>query len=314
MSGYKSPYTGRIMKKKVFPLNRRIGAFIQSRLRQKAFWIAWTQIILGCLAGAAAYPLFLTPNHIAPGGLTGVGLILNSLWDWRVGTVSLICNIPLFIIGYRTMGRIFAFRSLVATMLFSLMIDMIPLPPMTEDPLLSTLFGGVLLGIGLGLILRGGATTGGTDMAAKMVHRRLQFISTGTVLFLIDFLVVTASGIAVGTTAALYALINIYVSARVIDVVVMGFSGDKACLIISPAWETIMNRIMKEMNRGVTLLSARGGYTGTDRPTIYCVISRPEIMAIKKIVREEDESAFMTIMDAVETIGDGFSGIHDNES
>ena len=274
--------------------------------------MAWGQILAGCVLGAAAYPLFLTPNHIAPGGVTGVAVILNYLWAWPVGTVSLLINIPLFIAGYRTMGRLFAFRSLIATLLFSLMIDILPLSPMTEDPLLSTLFGGVLLGIGLGLILRGGATTGGTDMLAKMVHRRAQFISTGTFLF--DFMVVTASAIVVGTTAALYALINIYVSARVIDAVVMGLSGDKACLIISPAWERIMHRIMEEMDRGVTLLSARGGYTGAERPTLYCVISRPEIMTLKKIVREEDESAFMTVMDAVEAIGDGFSGIQDNES
>ena len=124
---------------------------------------------------------------------------------------------------------------------------------------------------------------------------------------------VAASGVFVGTTEALYAVINIYVSARVIDMVVMGMSGDKACLIISPAWETIMGRIMTEMERGVTLLSARGGYTGAERPTLYCVISRPEIMILKRIVREEDEGAFMTIMEAYEAIGDGFSGLQDNE-
>ena len=283
-------------------------------IRQRAFWLAYLQLLAGCVLGAAAYPLFLTPNHIAPGGLTGIAVIFNYLWRWPVGTVSLALNIPLFIAGYRAMGKIFVFRSLLATMLFSLLIDLLPLPPMTEDPLLSTVFGGVLLGGGLGLILRGGATTGGTDMLAKMVHRRLQFISTGTFLFAFDFLVVAASGVTVGTTEALYALINIYVSSRVIDAVVLGFSGNKACLIVSPAWKTIMDRIMREMDRGVTLLSARGGYTGAERPTILCVISRPEIMALKKIVREEDENAFMTILEAHEAIGDGFSGMQDNET
>lgn len=283
-------------------------------IRQRAFWLAYLQLLAGCVLGAAAYPLFLTPNHIAPGGLTGIAVIFNYLWRWPVGTVSLALNIPLFIAGYRAMGKIFVFRTLLATMLFSLLIDLLPLPPMTEDPLLSTVFGGVLLGGGLGLILRGGATTGGTDMLAKMVHRRLQFISTGTFLFAFDFLVVAASGVTVGTTEALYALINIYVSSRVIDAVVLGFSGNKACLIVSPAWKTIMDRIMREMDRGVTLLSARGGYTGAERPTILCVISRPEIMALKKIVREEDENAFMTILEAHEAIGDGFSGMQDNET
>ena len=298
----------------VFPLNQKIGKFIRDRVRQKDFWFAYAQMMIGCILGGAAYPLFLTPNHIAPGGLTGIAVIFNYLWQVPVGTVSLLLNVPLFVVGYHTMGKVFAFRSLVATLLFYLMIDILPLQPMTEDPLLSTLFGGVLLGIGLGLILRGGATTGGTDMLAKMVHRRLQFISTGTFLFAFDFLVVSASGMIIGATEALYALINIYVTSRVIDALVMGFSGNKACLIISAAWETIMRRIMDEMDRGVTLLSAKGGYTGEERPTIYCVISRAEIMALKQIVQEEDEGAFMTIMEAHEAIGDGFSGMQDNEN
>lgn len=280
---------------------------------RKEIAFSYLQILLGCLLGAAAYPAFLIPNSIAPGGLTGVAIILNYLWNLPVGTVSLLLNIPLFIAGYRAIGKIFAFRSLVATLLFSLMIDVLPFRPMTDDPLLSTLFGGVLLGLGLGLILRGGATTGGSDMLAKMVHRRLQFISTGTFLFAVDFVVVAASGIIMGSSEALYALINIYLSSRIIDEVMMGFSGNKACLIISPAWERIMKRVMEEMERGVTLLSSRGGYTGIERPTLFCVISRPEIMALKRIVREEDENAFMTIMEAHEAIGDGFSGLQDNE-
>ena len=283
-------------------------------VRRRDVWAAYLCIAAGCVLGGAAYPLFLTPSHIAPGGLSGVAIILNYLWQLPVGTTTLALNIPLFIAGYRSMGRVFAFRSLVATVLFSVMIDVLPLKPMTEDPLLNTLFGGVLLGIGLGLILRGGATTGGSDMLAKMVHRKLQFISTGTFLFGIDFLVVAASGIVMGTTEALYAMINIFVSSRVIDAVMIGFSGNKACLIISPAWEQIMSRIMREMDRGVTLLSAKGGYTGEERPTIFCVISRPEIMALKRIVQEEDENAFMTVMEAHEAIGDGFSGLQDNES
>ena len=292
----------------------KIKIYLSRCVRQKEFWLAYAQILIGCFFGAAAYPLFLMPSHIAPGGLTGVGVILNYLWKLPVGTVSLVLNIPLFIAGYRRMGKLFAFRSLVATFLFSLLIDILPFEPITEDALLNTLFGGVLLGLGLGFIMRGGATTGGTDMLAKIVHRRLQFISTGVFLFFFDFLVVLASGVAVGTTEALYAMINIYISSRVIDAVIIGFSGNKACLIISEAWESIMKRIMSEMDRGVTLLTARGGYTGQERPTIYCVIGRSEVMALKRIVQEEDESAFLTIMDAHEAIGDGFSGMQDNEN
>ena len=272
-------------------------------------FFSYAQILLGALVGGAAYPMFLTPNRIAPGGVTGVATILNYLLHWPVGTVSLILNIPLFMISYRAMGKIFAFRSLVATVLFSLFIDILPLKPVTGDPLLGALYGGVLLGIGLGLIMRGGATTGGSDMIARMVHRRFQFISTGAFLFAIDFAVVSAAGLLIGTTEALYALINIFLTAKVMDVVIVGFSANKACFVISSRWQEISERIMRDMDRGVTQLTARGGYTGTERPTLLCVISRSEITTFKRILREEDENAFVIIVEAHEAIGDGFSSM-----
>ncbi len=267
---------------------------------------AYAQIVLGCVLGGAAYPLFMTPNKIAPGGLTGVGVILNHLFSLPVGMSSLVLNVPLFVVGYRSIGRIFAFRSLIATLLFSVCIDILPLKAMTLDPLLGTLFGGVLLGIGLGLILRGGATTGGSDMAARMVHKRFSFITVGSFLFAIDFVVVICAGFVVGTSEALYALINIYVSARVVDLVMTGFSGEKACFIMSDSWEKITARILKELNRGVTLMDARGAFTRRERPVVLCVTSRQEVMSVKRIVREEDANAFMFVTEAHEALGEGF--------
>jgi len=270
-------------------------------------FFSYAQILLGALIGGAAYPLFMTPNRIAPGGITGVATILNHLLHWPVGTVSLVLNLPLFMISYKAMGKIFAFRSLVATVAFSLFIDILPLKPMTNDPLLGALYGGVLLGIGLGLIMRGGATTGGSDMIARMVHKRFPFISTGAFLFAIDFAVVLAAGLLIGTSEALYALINIFLTAKVMDMVIIGFSSNKACFVISSRWQEISRRIMKDMDRGVTQLTARGAYTGAERPTLLCVISRSEITAFKRILREEDENAFVIIVEAHEAIGDGFS-------
>ena len=289
-------------------LERFRGVF-RTRPAAAERFFSYAQILLGALVGGAAYPLFLTPNRIAPGGITGVAMILNHLFHWPVGTVSLALNVPLFIISYRAMGKIFAFRSLVATVLFSLFIDILPLKPLTMDPLLGTLYGGVLLGVGLGLIMRGGATTGGSDMIARMVHRRFQFISVGSFLFAIDCAVVTAAGFLIGTTEALYALINIFLTAKVMDVVIVGFSANKACFVISSKWQEISERIMRDMDRGVTQLTARGAYTGTERPTLLCVISRSEIMAFKRILREEDENAFVIIVEAHEAIGDGFSAL-----
>ena len=272
---------------------------------------SYAQILLGALIGGAAYPLFMTPNSIAPGGITGIATILTHLFHWPVGTVTLLLNLPLFLISYRAMGRIFAFRSLVATIFFTLFIDILPLQPMTNDPLLGALYGGVMLGCGLGLILRGGATSGGSDMVAKMVNKRFQFISTGSFLFAIDFAVVVSAGFLIGATEALYALICIFLSAKVMDTVVIGFSSNKACFIMSSHWQAISDRIMRDMDRGVTQLTARGAYTGAERPTLLCVIGRSEIMALKRILREEDEKAFVIIVEAHEAIGDGFTHLTD---
>ena len=230
---------------------------------------AYVQIVLGCMVGGAAYPLFLVPNNIAPGGLTGVGTIFNYVAGWPVGLSSMLMNIPLFLIGFKAMGRV--------------------------------------LGIGLGLILRGGATTGGTDMVARIVHRKMPFLSVGMFLFLIDCCVVIAAGIVMGSTEGLYALICIYVSGKVIDVVMAGLSSNKACFIITPEWEKVSDRIMQDMERGVTQLMARGGYSKTERPVVMCVMSRQEISRVKEIVHEADEHAFMFITDAHEALGEGFS-------
>ena len=277
------------------------------KTHKREILMAYAQIFIGSVIGAAAYPAFLIPNNIAPGGLTGVATILNYLAGWPVGITALVLNIPLFLIGYRTMGKVFAFRSLVATALFTILIDILPLKPVSEDPLLGTLFGGVVLGIGLGLILRGGATTGGSDMIARMVHRRFSLITVGMFLFALDFLVVLAAAIFIGGTQALYAMIDIYVCGRVIDAVMVGFGGNKACFVMTDAWQKVTGRVLNEIERGCTLLEAKGAYSGTSRPVVMCVMSRQEMTALKRIVQEEDEKAFMFITEAHEALGEGFS-------
>ena len=264
------------------------------------------QIALGCALGALAYPLFLVPNHIAPGGLTGLATVLNYLFRWPVGTTSLVMNVPLFIIGYRAMGRVFVIRSLVATVLFSVLIDLIPVPPMTEQPLLGAVFGGVLLGAGLGLILRGGATTGGTDMVARMIHNRFQHISVGAILFFIDCCVVLMAGFFIEAEYALYAFVALYAASKLIDVVMVGLTREKACYIISTQHEQVKREIMEKLDRGVTVLHAEGGYSGQERPVLLCVLSAQELGRLKAIVREADEDAFLFISDAHEVLGEGF--------
>ncbi len=291
-----------------------LSKYLRDPVWRREVLIAYAQIVLGSLIGGAAYPLFLNANNIAPGGITGISMILHHFFGYLpIGTTSLILNVPLFLLGFRSSGPIFVLRSLVATVLFSVSIDLLPLQTMTADPLLASLFGGVMLGIGLGLILRGGATTGGTDMAARMVHKRLPFISVGMFLFAFDFMVVVAAGFAFRTPeAALWAMINIYVCSKVIDAVMIGLTANKACFIISEQWEAITARILKEMDRGVTQLKARGGYSMAERPMVLAVISRSELPRIKEIVRQEDEKAFVFVTEAFEALGEGFSSLsHD---
>lgn len=268
--------------------------------------IAWVQIVAGCLIGALAYPWFLVPNHIAPGGLTGLATVLNYLFGLPVGTTSLVMNIPLFLLGLRAMGGMFAVRSLVATLLFSLFIDILPLPCLTQDPMLASVFGGALLGVGIGLILRAGATTGGTDMAARMVHKLIPHLTVGMILFAIDGVVVVLAGIYIHIEHALYAFISIFVSSQAINLVVDGLTTEKACYVITTATDRVRREVMSELNRGVTLLSAKGGYSGEERPLLLCVVSAQEVARLKLIVRRADEKAFVFISDAHEVLGEGF--------
>lgn len=270
---------------------------------------AYLLILLGSLIGGAAYPLFLLPNNIAPGGLTGIATILNYVFGWPVGITSMVLNLPLFLLGYKTMGRVFTFRSLVATILFSLFIDLLKLPPLTDDILLATVYGALVLGVGLGLIMRGGATTGGTDMIARMVNQRLPFLTVGTFLFLVDCLVILCAAFTMSARAALYALICIFICAKALDLVLAGVGSAKACFIITRRAQPISQRIMGEMNRGATLLNGTGAYSGEERTVLISVVSQREVLPLKKIVRQEDDKAFVFIADTHETLGEGFTAL-----
>lgn len=282
-------------------------------VRRRERVLAYVQIVIGCAIGALAYPLFLVPNNIAPGGVTGIATILNYLFGLPVGLIALAMNIPLFVMGYRLLGRIFALRSLIATVLFTLFIDWLPVQPFPADTLLSAVFGGVLLGVGLGLILRGSATTGGSDLIAKMIHAHFQHISVGIILFAIDFCVVISAAFLITPKAALYALITIFISARIVDMVVQGFGRHKACYIITSKYDAVKKKLMETLQRGITILNAKGGYSDADRPVLLCIITAQELARLKLIVRMEDENAFVFITAASEVLGEGFDRLDEDK-
>lgn len=266
-------------------------------------------IIIGCMIGASAYPLFLVPNAIAPGGVTGIGTVLNHVFSWPVGLTSMILNIPLFIIGFRSMGKSFVYRTLIATLLFSLLIDLLHFNPVTDNPLLASVFGGVVLGFGLGLILRANATTGGTDLLAQVVHRKLPFVTVGVFLLSLDFAVILLAGFIIGAEQAMYAMICVFVYTKVLDVVLAGIGTDKACHIITKLGEEITHRLISDVERGVTTIQATGSYSGDQVNMLLCIVSRNEVMSVKTIVNEVDPHAFVFITDTHETLGEGFRNL-----
>jgi len=263
-------------------------------------------ILLGLLFSTLAYNMFLIPNHIAAGGFTGIAQLINYFTKLPVGAVSLAMNIPLFIFSMKSLGLRFGIRSLIATIGLSLLLDNLKVPPLTEDLLLSAAFGGLFCGIGFGLILRGSATTGGTDMLASLIHRLIPRVRVSIAIFVIDAIVIIASAFVFDMERAMYALICTLVCNIVIDFVLEGPNSSHSFFIISDKADEIARRIMSELDRGVTALKGTGMYSGDDKLVLLCVVSRMETPQMRRIVFSTDPRAFVISSKAHETFGEGF--------
>ena len=264
-------------------------------------------IAAGLLLATMGYRLYLIPNNVAPGGFTGIGQIVNHLVPaLGVGLVNMILNVPLFLVSLRSMGLGFGVRSLLSSIILSLLLDYLPVPAMTDDMLLSAIFGGVLCGAGFGLVLRGHATTGGSDMLASLVHRRIPALKVSVCLFAVDATVVIASGFVFDAAAAMYALIGVFVTNVVIDQVLEGPGLARSHIIITTHGDEIAARILKELDRGVTALEARGMYSGEGRTMLLCVVSRLEAVRLRTVVFSVDPRAFVIVQNVHEALGEGF--------
>ena len=264
-------------------------------------------IAAGLILATLGYRLYLIPNNVAPGGFTGIGQIVNHLVPAvGVGLVNLLLNVPLFLVSLRSMGLGFGLRSLLSSVALSLMLDYLPVPAMTDDVLLSAVFGGVLCGAGFGLVLRGHATTGGSDMLASIVHRHIPALKVSVCLFATDATVVIASGFVFDAAAAMYALISVFVMNVVIDQVLEGPGLARSHIIITTHGNEIAERILKELDRGVTALDAKGMYSGEDRTMLLCVVSRLEAVRLRAVVFSVDPRAFVIVQNVHEALGEGF--------
>ncbi len=263
-------------------------------------------LLAGLVLMALSFDLFFVPSAIAPGGLTGLATVFHVLWGWPVGLVSALLNLPLFLIGWRSMGRTFAVRSFAAMLLLSLLLDLLPIVPLTQDRLLSAVFGGVLLGAGLALVLMGNATTGGTDLAAAMLRRLLPGLPFGRLLLLVESCVVLVSALTLGADVTLYAVVALAVSSRLIDAIQAGLEEGRLFFVISRCPREIGEAVMQRLNRGVTLLSGRGAYSGMELQVLFCVVTRGQVLPFKRLVQQIDPSAFVVLANVRETMGEGF--------
>ena len=266
-------------------------------------------VVVGLLVAAAAYRMYLIPNQVVNGGFTGVGQLLNHATGISVGLVNIALNVPLFLISMKSMGVRFGVRSLIAMVLMSLLIDHIPLPPATDDMLLASVYGGAISGIGFGLVLRGNATTGGTDMLASLLHRLVPVIKVSYAIFMIDGLVIIASAFVFEAQAAMYGLISAFLCNVLIDLVLEGPNSAHSYFIISDKSEAIAEKIMHEMNRGVTGLEAVGMYSQQHKQVLLCVVNRFEAMRLRRIIFEADPHAFVVANKAKEVLGEGFKSM-----
>lgn len=262
-------------------------------------------IAAGAFIFAFGLNFFLVANRLAEGGVTGISLILFYLFQIPIGATILALNVPLFIIGWRLLGRGFAVRTVFGVVMVSLFVEILGGFREPTDPLLAALYGGALTGLGLGLIFRAGGTTGGSDILARILWH-FRGLEMGRTIFALDVLVVSTSGLLFGRNQALYTLVAMFVASRVIDTIQQGLFLAKAVIIVSDQSRQIADRIMTEMERGTTILEGKGGYTSREKEILYCVVTRGELTRLKLLVREVDPAAFVVVQDAGEVLGEGF--------
>lgn len=265
---------------------------------------------LSVLAGAAivaiSFNVFLLPNEVASGGVSGISTILYGVFGWTPAFVQWAFNIPLFISGVILLGKQFGIKTAVGTIFLPLVVFLTSAwEPWTTNPLLGALFGGIMVGLGLGIVFRGKASTGGTDLAAQIITKYTG-LTLGTSVALIDGLIVLAAAIVFDIEKGLYALLSLYVTTKAIDLVQVGFGRSKLVYIITNHQIAIRDAIFDHIDRGVTQLQATGGYTDTEKPILMVVVHQTEFTQLKELVKTIDPAAFVIVSDASEVLGEGF--------
>ena len=281
----------------------------------KRYWPSisdYTLVIIGTILQAVALRIFFVPANLASGGVSGVAQLINHFTGWPIGLMVFVGNLPLLLLGWRYLGgKRFALRTGTAILTLSFLTDALlwlpffPRNGLTGDMVLNSLYGAVVAGIGYGLVYRGQGTSGGSDILVRILnHYRGIPITQGYLMT--DATIILGAGFVFGWDKALYAIITLYVSGLVVDTTMEGSGTVRTALIITSNPQVVAETIMKEMERGVTVLSGTGAYTGMERPVLYTVVTRSEIQMLKSIVHQADKAAFMVIGAAHEALGEGF--------
>lgn len=275
----------------------------------------WDYILLIVGTGLMGFGIqcIYDPISLVTGGFTGLSIIVKEITQGIVpGGIPLwltnfVLNVPVFIIAFKVKGKRFVWRTLVGTLLLSAWLYVIPSVDLAQgDYILAALFGGVIDGVGIGMILLSKSTTGGTDMVATLIQHRLRHYSVVQIMQVLDGMIVLFGLYVFGIRAALYAIVTIFIIAKVSDTLMEGFKFSKAAFIITENYDLVAKKILDDLDRGVTGLKAKGMYSGEDKCMLYCVVSQKEIVRVKEIVAEVDPKAFVIVSDAREVLGEGF--------
>lgn len=270
-------------------------------------------MIIGCLLMSVSINMFFEPHSIAPGGLTGLAIVINKVFPIPLWVINLIFNIPLFLLAYKILSKKDCIKTILGIVFLTIGLKVtvgLASVNATSDPILASVCGSILMGVSLAFIFRINGSTGGTDLIGLLANKFFPSLSIAILMGLADLIVVILSGIASGQIEiALYSAVSLYVIVKVTDLFIDGFNYAKSFTIISDQYEEISNSIIEELGRGATILKGTGAYTGNDKNIILVVVSKKQVVTLKKLVKSIDPYAFVIISDIHETLGDGFKTI-----
>ncbi|MEX2415907.1 MAG: YitT family protein [Paenibacillaceae bacterium] len=266
-----------------------------SKITKKNLFKKAIFIFIGAVLMAVGLEIFLIPNKVIDGGITGISIITSYLSDIPLGLILLLLNLPFLFLGYKQIGKTFAFSTLYAVIIMSIGTYLLhPVPPFTDDLLLATVFGGITLGVGVGIVIRFGGSLDGTEIVAILLNKKTPF-SVGEVVMFFNFFILGSAGFVFGWDRAMYSLIAYFIAFKMIDIVIEGLDDSKSVWIISEKSQEIGDALVSRLGRGVTYLHGEGGFTGGQKRVIFCVITRLEEAKLKSIVEELDPVAFLAI-------------------